>query len=182
MWYCLGTLCCCSGEEPAALCSLYRARAGSAPLPGDMAALALLPRAHPWPCSTAHLCSQCSSWLKLCCEPVLSWWDLPVPFLTASPWMGISTGQADTWVRSREGSWSLLPFKAHPSGKGSLHFESPSGTCRGLGTQTGQCHHHCRERWQGNTLVRKQGGSCWCQCPHFQHQIILETCPRQMHT
>lgn len=38
----------------------------------------------PWPCSTAHQCSQCS--LQLCMSSAvnLSCWDLPVPFLNLS--------------------------------------------------------------------------------------------------
>lgn len=173
---------CCFGEEPAALCSLCGAGGAVG---------------HCRSCSTARGCGSSDPpaqgppgthgpALPLTCaanatlQPAmssalnLSWWDLPVPSLNLSVdghfyWASRYLGEEQ---RGLSGHCCLS--KPTPVAKGHCALWSLSGTCRVMGAQTGQCHGHRRERQQGNTPVRKQGGSCWCQCPPLQHQINSE--------
>lgn len=90
--------------------------AGSAPLPGDMGALTLLPRVHPGTHGPAHPCSQCNSsaWHELCCEPVLVGPSCPLSHLSMDGHFYWASGHLG---EEHKGEGSLLPIKAYPVAK-----------------------------------------------------------------
>lgn len=122
---------CCFGKEPTALGCLYGARGAerqcrfcsTARGHGSSDSPAQGPPRHPWPCTTAHPCSQCNSsaWHKLCCEPVLVGPSCPLSQFLHFYWEYRHLGE------EHQGEGSLLSIKAHPVAKGHCSLQACAG-------------------------------------------------------